>query len=69
MVDSNKNKNLIYETNLSDVGFVNLARTVIWCPLVMPLCFYFKLGKIFVRDHSFSTYAEFSVKLTFLTPR
>ena len=34
MVDSNENKNLIYETNLTDVGFANSARTMIWCPVV-----------------------------------
>ena len=33
MVDSNKNKNLIFETNLTDVGFENSARTMIWCPV------------------------------------
>ena len=31
MVSSNKNKNLIYETNLIDAGFKNSARTMIWC--------------------------------------
>ena len=33
MVDSNKNKNLIYETNLTDVDFANSALTIIWCPV------------------------------------
>ena len=31
MVDSNKNKNLIYEINLTVAGFANSARTMIWC--------------------------------------
>ena len=33
MVYSNKNKNLIYEINLINVGFANSARTMIWCPV------------------------------------
>ena len=33
MVDLNKNKNLIYETNLTDVSFANSARALIWCPV------------------------------------
>ena len=33
MMDSNKNENLIYETNLTDVGFANSTRTIIWCPV------------------------------------
>ena len=33
MVDSNKNKNLIYETNLTNVGFANSTRTMIWCAI------------------------------------
>ena len=32
MVGSNKNKNLICETKLTDVGFANLAWTMICCP-------------------------------------
>ena len=32
MVDSNKNKNLIYETNLTNADFANSARAMIWCP-------------------------------------
>ena len=35
MVDSNKSKNSIYETNLTNVGFANLARTMIWCPVLI----------------------------------
>ena len=34
MVDSNKNKNLIYQNSLTNAGFVNSARTMIWCPVV-----------------------------------
>ena len=33
MVDSTKNKNLIYKVNLADVGFANTTRTMIWCPV------------------------------------
>ena len=33
MVHSTKTKNLIYKTNLADVGFSNSARTMIWCPV------------------------------------
>ena len=28
-----KTKTLIYETNLTNVGFANSARTMIWCPV------------------------------------
>ena len=31
MVDSNKNKNFICKTNLTDKGFANSARAMIWC--------------------------------------
>ena len=31
-MDSNKNKNLIYETNLTDIGFAKSTRTMIWYP-------------------------------------
>ena len=30
VVDSDKNKNLIYETSLTNVGFANSERTRIW---------------------------------------
>ena len=33
MMDSNKNRNLIYKTKLTNVGFANSARTKIWCPV------------------------------------
>ena len=31
MVESNKINKLIYKTNLTNVGFVDSARTMIWC--------------------------------------
>ena len=31
MVDSNKSKNLIYKATLTEIGFPNLVRTMIWC--------------------------------------
>ena len=33
MVDLNKNKDLIYKTNLIDVSFTYSARAMIWCPV------------------------------------
>ena len=33
MVDLNKNKDLIYKTNLTDVSFTYSARAMIWCPV------------------------------------
>ena len=33
MVDSTQNKNLTNETNLTDIGFANSARTMIWYPV------------------------------------
>ena len=37
MMDSNKNKKLIFETNLTDVGFANSARKMIRSPVVLHL--------------------------------
>ena len=47
MVDSNKNKNLICETNLTNVGFANSAPTMIWCAV-----FDFKLVLVFDFKYS-----------------
>ena len=33
MMDSNKNRNLIYKTKLTNVGFANSARAKIWFPV------------------------------------
>ena len=36
-MDSNKNKKLIFETNLTEVGFANSVRKIIRCPVVLDL--------------------------------
>ena len=36
-MDSNKNKKLIFETNLTEVGFANSVRKMIRCPVVLGL--------------------------------
>ena len=41
IVDSNRNKTLIYETNLTDAVFANSTRIVIWFPI-----FNFRFEKI-----------------------
>ena len=41
MVDLNKNKDLIYKTNLTDVSFTYSARAMICCPV-----FYFRFENI-----------------------